>query len=428
MLPVLLLCALLSALSVTAATANGSIVKTGLAVLLASNGAQLSGKKVLILTNPTAVTPSLDLGVDVLVSSKSINIVGVMGPEHGFRGTAQAGSSEGTFVDSKTGLTVYDAYNANTTTLIKYIVESGCDTVVFDIQDVGARFYTYTWAMHDTMVAAAITNVSYVVLDRPNPITGLEAFGPVLNTSYASYVGRQPIAQAHGMTSGELAKMFVGEGWIRKVTNGTDVKLEVVEMQGWKRDMTWKDTGLPWVMPSPNMPTVDTALTYPGACMFEGTNVSEGRGTTRPFELLGATFANETWRDSMSVLSIPYTKYRFACFAPTDSKFEGETACGLQTYINLDSVAEYKAFDPVYLGLTLLSTVKSLYTNGTNATAGFQWRYDTGNVIPYDIDRLTGSDLVRTSLDQGLSPDAIKEAWTSGLEDFKKLRAKYLLY
>lgn len=156
----------------------------------------------------------------------------------------------------------------NTTTLVRYLTESGADTLVFDIQDVGARFYTCeyipslfaketdsedTWAMYDTMVAAALTNVSFMVLDRPNPITGTNAFGPVLNESYASYVGRRPIAQAHGMTSGELAKMFVGEGWISEVANGSTVSLEVIQMSGWKRSMRWEDTGLPWVMPSPSM-------------------------------------------------------------------------------------------------------------------------------------------------------------------------------
>lgn len=156
--------------------------------------------------------------------------------------------------------------------------------------------------MYDTMVAAAISNATFVVVDRPNPITGLNAFGPVLNESYASYVGRRPIAQSHGMTAGELAKMFVGEKWIRNAANGSDLTLEVIPMQGWKRSMTWKETGLPWVMPSPStfitcstrilltfpmtdMPTPDTALLYPGACMFEGTSISEGRGTTRPFEV-----------------------------------------------------------------------------------------------------------------------------------------------
>lgn len=159
--------------------------------------------------------------------------------------------------------------------------------------------------MYDTMVAAALTNVTFVVLDRPNPITGLNAFGPVLNESYASYVGRRAIAQSHGMTSGELAKMFVGEGWIKQAANGSDLALEVIQMKGWKRWMTWKDTGLPWVMPSPSkcsttlskggydtdsilsedMPTPDTAMVYPGTCMFEGTSISEGRGTTRPFEV-----------------------------------------------------------------------------------------------------------------------------------------------
>lgn len=154
--------------------------------------------------------------------------------------------------------------------------------------------------MHDTMVAAALTNVRFMVLDRPNPVTGMNAFGPVLNESHASYVGRRPIAQAHGMTSGELAKMFVGEGWIHEASNGSSLSLEVVPMKGWKRSMPWKETGLPWVMPSPSkpseggrqgransidMPTPDTALIYPGAGMFEGTSMSEGRGTTRPFEV-----------------------------------------------------------------------------------------------------------------------------------------------
>uniref|UniRef100_A0A093XMK4 Uncharacterized protein YbbC n=2 Tax=Talaromyces marneffei PM1 TaxID=1077442 RepID=A0A093XMK4_TALMA len=405
-------------------------VKTGLDVLIESNYKQLAGRKVIVLTNPTGVTPDLDLGVDVMFSSGAVDLVGVMGPEHGFRGTAQAGGSEGTFIDPETGLTVYDAYNVNTSTIVSYIKESGADTVLFDIQDVGARFYTYTWAMYDTMVAAAIANASFVVLDRPNPITGLNAFGPVLNESYASYVGRRPIAQAHGMTTGELASMFVGEKWIQEAANGSELTLEVISMKGWKRSMAWKDTGLPWVMPSPNMPTPDTALIYPGACMFEGTSISEGRGTTRPFELLGGSFTNQSWADQMRALNIPHTNFRSACFSPTTSKFQSKTVCGLQSYIFLNSISDHEEFDPVFLGLSLLWSAKHLYTIGGNdtgfgnTTQSFHWLF---NGPKYDVDVLTGGSLVREGIESGLSPDEIRSQWETDLQAFKTKRASYLL-
>lgn len=403
-------------------------------MLRASNYSQLAGRKVIILSNPTGVTPELNLGVDVMFESGAVDLVGVMGPEHGFRGTAQAGGSEGTFTDEQTGLTVYDAYNVNTSTLVRYIAESGADTVLFDIQDVGARFYTYTWAMYDTMVAEALTNTTYMVLDRPNPITGLNAFGPVLDqTKYNSYVGRRAIAQAHGMTSGELAKMFVGEKWIQEAANGSELALEVVQMEGWERWMTWADTGLPWVIPSPNMPTPDSALIYPGTCMFEGTSISEGRGTTRPFELLGATFTNTTWVDKMRSLNIPKTNYRFACFSPTASKFTSQIVCGLQSYVSLHGPSDYESFDPVYLGVALLWSAKQLYTNTTdsgygNTTGSFHWLFNSGDSSQYDVDTLTGGTLVREGIEAGWSPDQIRGAWESDLREFKKKRESYLLY
>ncbi|KAM3498038.1 hypothetical protein MY10362_008630 [Beauveria mimosiformis] len=177
--------------------------KTGLDVLIASKYSQLAGRKVLLLTNPTGVTPELNLGVDVMFASKAVNLVGILGPEHGFRGTSQAGAGQATFIDPKTGLTVYNAYNANTSTLVSYIQDSGADLILYDIQDVGARFYTYVWALYDLMVAANIANTSVMVLDRPNPIAGYNAFGPVLNESFVnSYVGRRSISQVHGMTVG----------------------------------------------------------------------------------------------------------------------------------------------------------------------------------------------------------------------------------
>lgn len=290
--------------------------------------------------------------------------------------------------------------------------------------------------MYDTMVAAAAMNVSFVALDRPNPITGLNAFGPVLNESFiTSYVGRRAIAQAHGMTTGELAKMFVGEGWIAEASNNpAPLDMQVIPMKNWERSMTFAQTGLPWVMPSPNMPTPDTAAIYPGACMFEGTSMSEGRGTTRPFELLGAPWIkDETWALSMRDLGIPHTNYRFACFTPTTSKFSAQSSCGLQTYVQLGGDGDYQAFDPVFVGVSLLYTARKLYTvdntTGDGTTTGaFHWIYSGSSKTLYDVDVLTGSPLIREGIESGLTPDEIRAAWTPSLEVFKQKRAKYLLY
>ncbi|KAL1888069.1 hypothetical protein Sste5346_009806 [Sporothrix stenoceras] len=421
--------------SLPPATLFQPTVKTGLEVLIESNYKQLAGKNVLMLTNPTGITTGLELGIDVMVQDGTVNLVGVMGPEHGFRGTSQNGGGESTFVDAKTGLTVYDAYNVNTTVLTSYIAESGADTVLFDIQDVGARFYTYIWAMYDTMVAAAMSNVSYVVLDRPNPITGMNAFGPVLNESFInSYVGRRAIAQAHGMTAGELAKMFVGEGWIKETAGGADLtSLTVIPMKGWNRHMTFAETGLPWVIPSPNMPTVDTAMMYPGTCMFEGTSIAEGRGTTTPFEIIGAPWTNETWTTTMRSQNISLTDYRFQCFTPVSNKFENEVCCGVQTYLRPQTKEDYANLDPVYIGLNLLWAARNLYADGStsgsgNTTNSFHWTFNGASTTTYDVDVLTGSTLVREGIEAGLTPDAIREAWTPALDVFKKKRKHYLIY
>ena len=290
--------------------------------------------------------------------------------------------------------------------------------------------------MYDTMVAAASTNFSFVVIDRPNPITGLDAHGPVLNDSFiTSYVGRRPIAQAHGMTVGELARMFVGEGWIKQAANGSELKdLSVVKMRGWKRGMTFAETGLPWVFPSPNMPTPDTAMLYPGTCMFEGTSLSEGRGTTRPFELLGAPWANESWVTEMRSLKVPHTDYRFQCFVPTTSKYDTQTACGLQTYMtDLRNDRDYAEFDAPFIGVNLLYAARKLFTvsNTTGdapTTGAFHWIFSGSSKTLYDIDVLTGSPLVREGLEKGWTPDQVRKAWTPRLEQFREKRKKYLLY
>lgn len=284
------------------------------------------------------------------------------------------------------------------------------------------------------MIAAAKANTSFVVMDRPNPITGLDAFGPVLNETFiTSYVGRRAIAQSHGMTAGELARMFVGEGWIEEASNGSSLSLDVIQMENWDRWMTFHDTGLPWVLPSPNMPTVDTAMLYPGTCMFEGVSISEGRGTARPFELLGAPWGNESWVSAMRDLSIPNTQYRFQCFTPTADDFEGNVSCGLQTFLNARTTEELREVDAPYIGTALLYTAKHLYTvdNTTKDEpniGAFHWLPSTGDSSVYNLDLLVGSPLIREGIENGLTPDEIREQWTPRLNEFKEKRREHLIY
>lgn len=273
--------------------------RTGFERLAADGYALLAGQKVGVVTNPTGVTRAAEHIVDVMHRDPRVGLTAVFGPEHGFRGTAQAGGSEGRYDDPATGLPVYDTYLKSGRALADVFTASGVDTVVFDIQDVGARFYTYIWTLYDCMEAAALAGLRCVVLDRPNPVTGRAATGPVLHREFATFVGRQPIAQSHGMTVAELARLFDG------AFLSAPVELDVVAMTGWRRTQWYDAAGLPWVPPSPNMPTPDTALVYSGTCLFEGTNLSEGRGTTRPFELLGAEGLDGRWAAAAGALGLP---------------------------------------------------------------------------------------------------------------------------
>ncbi|GGN55493.1 hypothetical protein GCM10012285_49320 [Streptomyces kronopolitis] len=383
-------------------------VRTGFDRLAADGYRLLDGHRVGVVTNPTGVTGDLRHLVDVMHADERVRLTAVFGPEHGFRGTAQAGGSEGRYDDPATGLPVYDTYNKTGEALAAVFTASGVDTVVFDIQDVGARFYTYIWTLYDCMVAAVLAGKRFVVLDRPNPVTGRAATGPVLDRAYASFIGREPISQAHGMTVAELALLFNGE-FVPRAT-GRPVELETVPMTGWRRGDFFAATGLPWVPPSPNMPTPDTALVYAGTCLFEGTNLSEGRGTTRPFELLGADGIDRRWAAAATELGLPGVHFREAYFAPTFSKFQGTTIGGVQLHVH-----DPEAFDPVRTGIGLLVTAKRVWK-------GFAWRPDHG------IDRLTGSSAVRTMTDAGAEPDEIVAAWQEGLRRFRTVRTRYLRY
>ncbi|MGX1268984.1 exo-beta-N-acetylmuramidase NamZ family protein [Streptomyces phaeoluteigriseus] len=387
----------------TAATPARRIL-TGFERLRASGYAPLGGERTGIVTNPTGVTRDARHIVDVMHADDRVDLVAVFGPEHGFRGTAQAGGSEGRHDDPATGLPVYDTYLTSGQRLADVFTASGVDSVVFDIQDVGARFYTYIWTLYDCMEAARLAGKRFLVLDRPNPVTGRAALGPVLHPEFATFVGREPIAQAHGMTVAELARLFNGEFL------AAPVELETVPMSGWRRADWYDASGLPWVPASPNMPTPDTALVYAGTCLFEGTNLSEGRGTTRPFELLGAEGVDGRWAATVNGLGLPGVHFREAYFAPTFSKFQGRTVGGVQIHVH-----DRDAFDPVRTGIALLVTAKRIWS-------GFGWRAD------HWIDKLTGSAWVRTAIDKGARTDEVVAGWREELAAFRRVRREYLLY
>ncbi|MBT3151832.1 DUF1343 domain-containing protein [Streptomyces sp. CHD11] len=383
---------------------GGRRLRTGFERLAADGYRPLDGQRVGVVTNPTGITRDARHIVDVMHGDDRIDLIAVFGPEHGFRGTAQAGGSEGRHDDPATGLPVYDTYLKSGQELADIFTASGVDTVVFDIQDVGARFYTYIWTLFDCMESARLAGRRFMVLDRPNPVTGRAALGPVLHREFATFVGRQPISQAHGMTVAELARLFNGEFL------PTPVPLETVSMSGWKRSDFYDASGLPWVPPSPNMPTPETALVYSGTCLFEGTNLSEGRGTTRPFELLGAEGIGRGWAEEANGLGLAGVRLREAYFAPTFSKFQGKTIGGVQVHVH-----DRESFDPVRTGIGLLITARRSWS-------GFAWRPD------HWIDKLTGSTLVRTMIDAGADTDEVTGGWQEELAEFRRTRREYLLY
>ncbi|MFJ5810143.1 exo-beta-N-acetylmuramidase NamZ domain-containing protein [Streptomyces sp. NPDC093093] len=380
-------------------------VRTGCEQLAADGYAALAGQRIGVVTNPTGITADARHLVDVLHADERVDLVAVFGPEHGFRGTAQAGGSEGAGRDPATGLPVYDTYDKSGRQLADVFTAAGVDTVVFDIQDVGARFYTYIWTLYDCMRAAALAGKAVVVLDRPNPVGGVRAAGPVLQRPYASFVGREPIALAHGMTAAELALLFNGE-----FLKDGPVALRTVRMAGWRRESFFGATGLPWVPPSPNMPTADTALAYAGTCLFEGTNLSEGRGTTTPFEVVGAEGVDRRWAEAANALGLPGVWFREAYFTPSFSKHAGKVCGGVRLIVH-----DREAFDPVRAGIGLLVTARRTWS-------GFGWRAD------HWIDRLTGSDRVRAMVDAGAGVEEIVGDWAAGLARFAALREGYLLY
>ncbi|MED4829720.1 DUF1343 domain-containing protein [Bacillus atrophaeus] len=378
-------------------------VQTGIDILLSDYKKQLKGKKIGLITNPTGVNSSLKSSVDVLSQDPDIQLTTLYGPEHGVRGDAHAGDEVASYIDEKTGLPVYSLYGKTkkpTPEMLKNV-----DVLVFDIQDVGTRYYTYIYTMAYAMEAAKENGIPFIVLDRPNPQGGQQVEGPVLEPGYSSFVGLYPIPLKHGMTIGELALLFNKEFKI-------NADLTVVKMKRWKRKMNFEDTGLPFVLPSPNMPTIDSTFVYPATGLIEGTNISEGRGTTKPFEFIGAPYMKSTQlEEKLNSLGLPGVTFRAASYIPTFSKHQGKLCHGVQMY-----VTDRKKFEAVKTGLSLIKTIHDLYPDD------FEF-LTTGS-----FDKLTGNGWVRTKIEEGADIQEITDAYQKPLKEFKKLRKKYLIY
>ncbi|WP_311212427.1 MULTISPECIES: DUF1343 domain-containing protein [unclassified Arthrobacter] len=381
----------------------------GADVAAADNWSIFAGRRVGVITNPTGVLANFHSIVDDM-AQKGVDVRAVFGPEHGFRGTAQDGASEGTSVDPRTGITVYDSYGADVDQYVGFYEKSGVDTICFDIQDVGARFYTYIWTMWGAMQAASRTGARFVVLDRPNPIGG-QARGPVLQSGFESGVGKLGIALQHGMTVGELAKYF-NAVHLPAVGLAPLKDLQVVEAQGWRREMTGPDNRESWILPSPNMPTPETALLYPGTALFEATNMSEGRGTTRPFELIGAPYVDYRWAEALNSKGLAGVTFREAYFQPTLSKNQGVICGGVQVHIT--DPARVEALE---IGTHMLVEAKRLYP-------GFAWRGDAGRWMGL----LSGSARFAEQLDAGADARTILDSWRAELGQFVRDTRQYLLY
>lgn len=388
-------------------TANIAIkhIKPGIEVLIESRLALVKDKRVGLVTNHTGLDRKGVHDIDALRGA-GVNLVALFGPEHGLRGTAQAGDKVDSSVDTGTGLPIHSLYGATkqpTPEMLK-----GIDILLFDMQDVGARFYTYHSTLLYVLRAAAKAGIEVVVLDRPNPLGGVLVEGPMLEPPYASFVGIFAMPAVHGMTMAELGRMFVGEEKLK-------VKLSVVRMQGWWRDMppyfAWD---LRWTPPSPNMPTPKTATVYPGTALFEGTNVSEGRGSEKPFEYIGAPFIDSAALIArLEAAKLPGVAFKPVSFTPTISKFVGEKCNGAWVIpTNRDK------FQPFRTGVAMVKAVHDLYPG--------QFKFREGN--PSYFDQLAGVGYIREDILAGKSVDEIEAKWQPGLEAFREKRKKYLLY
>jgi uncharacterized protein YbbC (DUF1343 family) len=390
-----------------------AIVRIGLDTFEKTWPRKLNGARVGLLVHPASVNRRLEHAVDIFMKSKKFILKALFGPQHGIYGETQDNMIEWEgFHDGHTRLPVFSLYGR--TRKPEPIMLEHIDALVIDLQDVGARYYTFIWTMENCMQACTEMNKSIVILDRPNPIGGHKIEGPVLEEAYASFVGQRPLPVRHGMTIGEIGNYL----WS---TFYSSLDFHVIPMQGWKRTFWFDSTCLPWVMPSPNIPTLDTAMAYPGMCLFEGTNISEGRGTTRPFEIFGAPFIEPMLLlRQLKEFNLPGVIFRPLYFQPTFQKHAGHACGGAQLH-----VTDRERFKPFKTGVAIIKAVHDLYSRH------FLWKrppyeYETEK-MPIDI--LAGTKRLRQDLERGETLDRMEEWWQEQSDQFNKgYRRKYLIY
>jgi uncharacterized protein YbbC (DUF1343 family) len=394
--------------------ATAAPIRAGIEVLLADSLHLVRGLRVGLITNHTGIfwaTTRSPGGsgvtrstIDALYEAEGVELVALYAPEHGIRGVEEAGATIDSSTDERTGVPVHSIYGEvrkPTPAMLE-----GVDALLFDMQDVGARYYTYVSTMALGMEAAGERGIPFIVLDRPNPIRGDVVSGKVLEPAYSTFVGMYPVPIRHGMTPGELARLYVGEF-------GIDVELHVVPADGWTRDMPFDETGLPWVPPSPNIPTLESALHYPGTCLFEGTPFSVGRGTDRAFQWVGAPWVDgEALALALNSHGIEGVRFEAATFTPTspgDGKFDGEEVHGVRL------IAEDTGYDAVLAGVAMLVESYQAYRD--------RWEWRVAH-----FDRLAGTDALRLAIEAGASPEEITAGGSAEVADFEAMRAPYLVY
>jgi uncharacterized protein YbbC (DUF1343 family) len=386
-------------------------VKLGLERLLEGDAVDLSTSRIGLICNQASVDHNFAHAADRLHEHSGINLTALFGPQHGIRGDVQDNMIETEHAtDRKTGLPVYSLYS-ETREPTEQMLEN-VDALVFDMQDVGCRIYTFVYTLANCMRIARQLGKRVIVCDRPNPINGVAVAGNVLEPEFASFVGQYPLPTRHGMTVGELAQLFN-----RHFEIGCE--LEVLTMQGWQREYWHDQTDAPWVLPSPNMPTLDSATVFPGAVHFEGTQVSEGRGTTRPFELIGAPYINpDDYADALKALGLEGVFFRSCVFQPTFQKHAGVSCGGVQIH-----VLDREVFEPVYAGVAMVKVIHDMYGSE------FKWKLPPYEYVydknPFDV--VSGTDKIRKAFEEGSSIDTIVGK-SDSLNEFKATREKYLLY
>jgi len=381
-------------------------LKLGLDVFLEKEYNDFIGKRIGLITNMTGVNQKLIPTIDLFHEHPHINLTTLYGPEHGIRGDAKEGEKVESETDPHTNLPVYSLYGETRKPTKEML--GNVDVLVLDLQDIGSRYYTFIYTMANVMESAKEHGKEVVILDRPNPISGEKVEGNIVDENYSSFVGMFPITNRHGMTIGELALLFKHEF-------GYDCKLTIIEMEGWKRNYYFDDTNLHWISPSPNTTDLDMMILYPGTCFIEGTNLSEGRGTIRPFEYVGAPFINGyELAKQFNALHIPGVLARPTSFIPTYQKFSGETCSGIQLH-----VTDRETLNSFEMGVQLLQVIAEMYPDD------FKFVQHTSG--RYFFDLLAGTSTLRQSILSGNTKGFLETSLREG-ESFLKIRKQYLIY